>query len=484
MSKLLTKEGYLVKKTKTNKKLIDEAKRELTVEPYISFKVHNSKPIKFPVYTEDDTYLSVPKFYGLNKFGQPDENHEIEGKKINIKFTGKPRPNQKVIIDTTIKHMEKHDGGLICVGCGIGKTFMGLYIANHFKLKTLIIVHKTFLLNQWMERINEFTNAKVGILQQKKIDVDGKDFVVGMLQSIAKDKYDYDIFTEFGLIIFDEAHHAPSEYFSKALPIIACKKSLALSATPKRSDKMEKILFWYLGDIAYKAPPNENDNVMVNIYNYDLKHQKFAEARLPFTGEVNRPRTINRLISLKKRNKFIVDILLELLEEEGRKVLILSDRIEHLKDLKERIDKLEKYTCDYYIGGKSKKQLDQASGAQILLGSYGMASEGLDIPTLNTLIMTTPRREVEQSIGRIIRKSHAAISPVIIDIVDQLPSLVKQGLYRRRLYRKLKYKVKLFEVENNIIKSENDIGQDKKFCDLEKFNKVDYNNDACCDFVD
>ena len=94
---------------------------------------------------------------------------------------------------------------------------MGLYLACHYKVKTLIIVHKTFLLNQWIERIEQFTDAKIGIIQQNKIDVEDKDIVVGMLQSIAKDKYDSDIFQDFGMVIFDEAHHAPSEYFSKAL---------------------------------------------------------------------------------------------------------------------------------------------------------------------------------------------------------------------------------------------------------------------------
>ncbi len=464
MSKLLTQEGYLLKKNKFKKNILIDVRKELTVEPYMAFKIHNSKQNRFPVFTEDDDYISVPKFYGLKRFGKPDENHETNGQTVKFKFKGKPRPNQKHIIDTTIKHMEENDGGLISVGCGVGKTFMGLYIASHFKVKTLIIVHKTFLLNQWKERIAEFTNANVGIIQQNKVDIEDKQFVVGMLQSIAKDKYDYDIFSDFGLIIFDEAHHAPSEYFSKALPIISCKKSLALSATPKRSDKMEKILFWYLGDIAYQAPPNENTNVSVKIYNYDLDHKKFAEARLPFTGEVNRPRTINRIVGLKKRNKFILTILKEILEEDGRKVLILSDRIEHLKELKEKIDELQ-VSCDFYIGGKSQKQLEEASKAQILLGSYGMASEGLDIPTLNTLIMTTPRREVEQSVGRIIRKK-GKNQPLIIDIVDMLPSLSRQGNHRRKLYKKLKYNVKLYEVENNNIMSETDLTNNKNFKDI------------------
>ena len=481
MSKILSKEGYLLKKDKFAKNVIINLKKELTVEPYMAFKIHNSKQNRFCVYSENDDYICIPKFYGLKKYGKPDENYETEGTKTNFKFKGKPRPNQKDIVSKTIEHMEEKDGGLICAGCGVGKTFMGLYIAHHFKVKTLIIVHKTFLLNQWIDRIKEFSNAKIGIIQQNKVDIEGKDFVVGMLQSIAKDKYDYDIFEDFGLVIFDEAHHAPSEYFSKALPIISCKKSLALSATPKRSDKMEKILFWHLGDIAYQEPPKVNNKILVKIYNYDLKHKKFAEACLPFTGEVNRPRTINRITSLIKRNKFIVSILFELLKDKGRKVLILSDRIEHLKTLKEYIDKDGNYTSAFYIGGMKQKDLDQASECQILLGSYGMASEGLDIPTLNTLIMTTPRREVEQSIGRIIRKSHGNVQPVIIDIVDALPCFSRQGLYRRKLYKKLQYQMKLFEVNDNKITDEVDLTINKKFCDAVKFNQT---QDTEVDFID
>ena len=141
--------------------------------------------------------------------------------------------------------------------------------------------------------------------------------------------------------------------------------------------------------------------------------------------------------------------------EPERKVLILSDRIEHLEILKKSIDSIEgmPFTCEYYIGGMTQKKLDIASSAQIILGSYGMASEGLDIPTLNTLIMATPRREVEQSVGRIIRKSSHIVQPLIIDIVDMLPSFVNQGIYRRKLYKKLNYNIEVYEVENSVVVS-------------------------------
>ena len=450
----ITKEGYIIKKTATNIDIINELKKELTVTPHQTFKIANVKPTKFAVYQESDKYISIPRFYGLNKFGKPKEDKIEKGKTINITFNSKLKPNQIEITDTTIKHIDSKGGGLICAGCGVGKTVMGLFIACHYKVKTLIIVHKTFLLNQWVERIQQFTNAKIGIIQQNRVEVEDKDIVVGMLQSIAKDKYDSDIFMDFGLIIFDEAHHAPSEYFSKALPIINCNLSLGLSATPKRADKMEKVLYWYLGDVAYTAPPNKNDNVIVRAYNYDVKDKTYKEARLPFNGEVNRPKTLNRIVAIEKRNKFIVDILEEIMLEPDRKVLILSDRIEHLDILKKAIDELEgAYSCEYYIGGMTQKKLDIASNAMIILGTYGMASEGLDIPTLNTLIMATPRREVEQSIGRIIRRTDHTVQPLIIDIVDLLPCFANQGIYRRKLYKKLNYKIEVYEVDDSVIVS-------------------------------
>jgi superfamily II DNA or RNA helicase len=108
-----------------------------------------------------------------------------------------------------------------------------------------------------------------------------------MIQSIAKEKYDVDIFRDFGLVIFDEAHHAPSKYFSRALPLIACKKTLALSATPKRSDKLEKVLYWYLGPIIFKNEQEENTTVLAKIYKYKIEHEKFVEKKIIYSGEVN-----------------------------------------------------------------------------------------------------------------------------------------------------------------------------------------------------
>ena len=480
---ILTKDGYLLDKKKYKKKELENIRNELTVQPQLSYTIGvKNKLEKFEVYKENDEYLSIPKFYGLSKLGKPDLNEEIAGEKISYKFKGELRPLQKDIVQTVLKHMETYDGGGICVGCGAGKTVMGINISYTLKVKTLVIVHKTFLLNQWKERFEQFTDAKVGIIQQNKIDVDGKDVVIGMLQSISKEKYDIDIFRDFGLVIFDEAHHAPSKFFSKSLPIITCKKTLFLTATPKRSDALEKVLYWYFGDIIYKAPPRQNQEVQVNIYKYDIKHEKFKESFIRFTNEVNKPRTITRLTKISKRNKFIVELIKDVLDEEGRKILVLSDRIEHLTKLKEKLDKLE-INNDFYIGGMKQSKLDEAAKCTVILASYGMASEALDIPTLNTLIMVTPRRNIEQSVGRILRKKDHDIQPLVMDIVDQLPSFNNQGMARRKYYKRLKYNIKLFDVEENEIMGEEDITDNiNKSTSFSSAPIVD--DDANIDFID
>lgn len=471
--KILSKEGYLLDKSKFDEDIIENIKKELTVKPFIPYAFGTKIKIpSFTVYQENDRFLSIPKFYGLKKLGEPDKNVELKGKKISIKFKGKLRPKQNKIVKIIKEYMKKNNGGLLSLGCGQGKTVIALYIACFFKIKTLVIVHKSFLLNQWIERANQFTNASLGIIQQKKIDIDGKDIVIGMLQSIAKDNYDPDIFRDFGLIIFDEAHHAPSKFFSKALPLISCKYSLALSATPERNDKLEKVLFWYLGDLMYKEESKKEMDVVSKIYKYNLNSDKYKLSYLPFTGKVNRPKSLTNICKLKKRNKFIKRLIEETIIQKGRKILVLSDRIDHLNILKEKLD--ENIWSDFYIGGRKQTDLDKAAKADVIFATFSMASEALDIPTLNTLIMVTPRSNIEQSVGRILRTKNHNIVPLILDIEDQLECFARQGKVRRRYYCKKEYKVMMVEVEDNKILSEEEYVK-RKTIRTKKNTKINYN---------
>ena len=125
--------------------------------------------------------------------------------------------------------------------------------------------------------------------------------------------------------------------------------------------------------------------------------------------------------------------------------------------LKKRLDERELVTSGFYIGGMKQKKLDESAKCQVIFGTYQMASEALDIKGLNTLIMATARREIEQTIGRITRDPNAVLRPLVVDIIDNLDSFVRQGYYRRSFYRKNGFQIMTSDVEDNNILNQIDI---------------------------
>ena len=143
-------------------------------------------------------------------------------------------------------------GGILSLPCGFGKTICGLYFISKIAKKTLIIVHKEFLMNQWIERINfALPDAKIGIIQGNKCEIEGNDIIIGMLQSLALKDFPNDTFDDIGHVIIDECHRIPSKIFMRTLFKINCNYMLGLSATPNRKDGCTKILKWFIGDIIF-----------------------------------------------------------------------------------------------------------------------------------------------------------------------------------------------------------------------------------------
>ena len=130
---------------------------------------------------------------------------------------------------------------------------------------------------------------------------------------------------------------------------------------------------------------------------------------------------ITNITNIHERTKTIMNFLLQIKNQENkRKILVLSERIEHLEKMKLYINNNSSYSTSFYIGGMTEKKLKESEKAEIIFSTYQMSSEGLDIPTLNTIILATSRKNVEQSVGRILRKQDGyEIEPLIIDIIDK-----------------------------------------------------------------
>lgn len=455
----ITRFGYIVNKNSLDEKTLADIKKELTVVPFKmgGYSKFNKKDFSFPLYRENGDFISIPKYYGLNKLGVPDIN-KLETYKYpvqNIKFLGKLRPRQEIIVKNVIKGFEQNRGGVLIAQCGLGKTVLAIYLACYFKLKTLFIVHKTFLKNQAINRIKSTTNVKsIGIIQGKTIDVD-HPFVIGMVQSLSgKREYDDKLFRDFGLIIIDEVHHMGAKNFSKVYQKFSAKYMLGISAEKHRNDGLYKIINWYMGPILHEEPFKPNDMVVVKKYHFKTSNAERSKVIInKYTGEPDRSTMVTNLVHIKKRNRFIIN-LIEELYDQGKNILFLTGRIKQVNLFYNLLNdnKYIKGNVGKYLGGMKEKDLAEAATKQIILGTYSMAEEGLDIEGLNVVILSTPKSAIKQSVGRILRKEFYEEHPIVIDIIDADNEVFKkQSKTRDTYFRKNKYNIQDFKVADYIL---------------------------------
>ena len=202
-STYLGEKGYSIFKECLSVEEQHYIRSELTMKPFIPKSP--IQPTPFTIYLESPLKLYVPRYFGIETYGQPDRNLIQPGNTISLAFAGELRPYQDAIVDKYIKHVGACGGGLLDVDPGKGKTVMALNIVAKLQKCALVIVHKSFLLNQWIERIEQFLpGARVGRIQGQILDIEDKDIVIGMLQSLSMKEYSKTTFNKFGLAIYDE----------------------------------------------------------------------------------------------------------------------------------------------------------------------------------------------------------------------------------------------------------------------------------------
>lgn len=329
-------------------------------------------------------------------------------------------------------------------------TVIGLYIISQLKTKTLIVVHKEFLLDQWKERISQFLpKARVGMIKAQVCDVDNKDIVIGSLQSLCMKDYDRSIFETFGMAIYDEVHRTGAEVFSRVYQKVNVSYSLGLSATVNRKDGLTKVFKWHIGDIVFKGEKAKDNLKVVMKEYYDANHLYSREHTL-WNKKPNMTKMITNICDFVPRNAFIVQTICDiLLEEPNRKILILSDRRGHLEALKPLVEN-HGITTGFYYGGLKQEELKESEKQQVLLATFAYSAEGLDIKGLDTLILASPKSDIVQSVGRILRDkpSDRKHVPLVIDITDNFSIFPNQARKRASYYKSQGYDVghdKLFE---------------------------------------
>ena len=247
---------------------------------------------------------------------------------------------------------------------------------------------------------------RIGRIQGEKCDIGPDvDVAIAMIQTICSRNYPIGTFDRSGFAIFDEVHHLGAEHFSMALQRINCRRMLGLTATPKRSDGLSKVFEWHLGPIVYQiARRPKDDTVIVEALRYECDDPDYAETQTNYRGETIRARMINNIAEYGPRTSAVLEWVVPLMAEPSRKLLVLSDRREHLIAFETGFKTAGIDSVGYYVGGMKQKDLDVSSTKRVILGTFAMASEGMNIPTLNMVLLATPKSNIEQSVGRILRQ--------------------------------------------------------------------------------
>jgi superfamily II DNA or RNA helicase len=460
---MLSINGYSISKTSLKAEEIEKIKKELTMKPKVNFDMGNNKDaeeVVFELYRETEKRIYIPRYYGLVNYGVPKVLKLAGGgTDISVGFVGKLREAQMEPVNNFLEAARnpRKMGGIISVPCGFGKTIMSLYIACALKKKTMFISHKDFLNQQFIETVREFAPAaSIGIIKQNKVDVENKDFIIASLQSLAMRDYDIKIFEDIGFVIIDEVHHTGAQVFCRAFKKLNTPIILGLSATLNRKDGMRKVFEYYIGGSVYSIKNKEYTDVIVNIHKYYVPDIEYSAIKKMWNGKENIAAMINNICSYKPRTEYIIEILIEILKNEpDRRVLILSERRNQLKAIEDYIvDKnIANKDYGYYVGGMKQEQLNVSSGKQIILATFQLASEGFNVPTLNTVIFASPISDIQQSIGRILRErpEDRKYTPLCIDISDEFSVFHRKTGARLRFYNNNKYKVSYYQDNEKIV---------------------------------
>lgn len=350
---------------------------------------------------------------------------------------------QKKFMDDLASAVREHNNVLAYAPTGSGKTVVALKTVAELGHRALVLVHTEVLRDQWIAEIEEklgIPRDRIGIIQQNKCEIEGKDIVISILNTLAKREYDSSVYDSFGSIIVDECHKISTEFFADVLPKFNAKYRIGLSATPKRKDGSDIVLYNHLGQIRVAAS-TEIMPIKVYVKKY------YAQRKLWGKDEQQR---IACLVKDKDRNDYLVSIIKQLYDA-NRNVVIISNSVKHLEILMEasRLAGIPSYemglfasTCSVYdkthswkvIGKRklSKKEKDDAKTRKIIFAVDMLMKEAVDIPRLDAGLDAVPFWNATQRLGRIRRYEKGKLYPKWITIKDMKCEFSKK-MYNSRV---------------------------------------------------
>lgn len=434
----------------------------------MGFSTQGTPRIVFCGYDEPG-YLCLPRALDevvVNKLEEADIKYSVDdkrqtGRKIEIQFSGELYDEQKSAVDV----MLQHENGILGATTAFGKTVVGAYMVAARKVNTLILVHNTEILKNWVEDLEKFLDVdeeppeyqtKTGRVKKRK-SVIGKLYAgynsmtgiidVAMFSSLGKKDEINPIVEEYGMVIMDECHHGAAQTVEDVIGSVKAKYVYGLTATPKRDDGMEKKVYMQFGPIRFRYTAKERAEKQ------GIDHFIYPRfTRLVSTEDLKINDAYRAVVASDMRNEQIVADIKECLQN-GRTPLVLSKYKEHAEIL---YNMLQGKADNVFLlqGGGSRKAKDAlrediravpAEESVVLVAIDKYIGEGFNYPRLDTMILTMPiawEGNVEQYAGRLHRDYDTKQKVIIYDYVDTHIRVLEKMYHKRlRAYKKIGYEI-------------------------------------------
>jgi len=442
--------GFLyVRKEHINPRVLDEIKNNLIFREKDYF-TDEWKEIIY--YYEEAGIVILPKFYQMvyGDLNIKPRNYFTEGKSIEIENTIEPRDAEQSKI---INHFtDESDVGIVKAYTGFGKTYVFVKIMSNIKKKTLIIVDKKKLANQWIKDITDFTDMDkddIAVLSgresvtTKNLDKPVCIALIQTLSSIANESLLLDnkylkmfIDANYGLMGLDEVHKTgATPHFSKAALFFISKKLIGLSATPrKNNEKANNVLYSYFANSIISPDESGQLRVTYNTIYFNSGISYKTHNWINFGGKYNYSRYRKKLLESEAyQNLFLT--LMKLLISQNKKIILVAHEIKTLENLKQYLinqEVLQSYEIGIAISGSDPKDLKK----DYVFSTYGTMTAGLSLNHMNTLILlTTPGADgstIEQIKGRITRDhTDKNAKPMMYDLVDKYNTKIESKINKR-----------------------------------------------------
>lgn len=405
------------------------------------------------VYSGDKKYIAVPR--AITPLG---EDKRVIGDSILFDINFKPRNSEQArVLQESVARMESGESFLVRAPTGFGKTIVASAMIGAYGRKTLIIVPKNDITDQWVKALKMVLNiddSEIGFIQGNTCDVKNKKVCIAMVHSVCKKgRYPDYIYTDFGLVMVDETHVMGADTFQEAMWMFNSKIRVGLSATPERKDGKDIVFYSHIGGVrvssdamplAFKVIRKRSGWILPKRSVRDYKSPSgYKTISLPHRP--GRTQNVNKALAKdQNRNKMIAEFV-NVAYRKGRSTIVFSDLKEaHLDRLHTAFVQIgiPKKDIAYYVGGMKAIDRERAKTKPVILATYAMCSMATDIPWLDTCVLATPRSDVIQIVGRILREYDGKKEPIVFDVVDDA-SAILVGYSNKRLnwYRSLSSRV-------------------------------------------